>query len=158
LATSNVDIVKQLLAGATDKAVVDRLMAAHSVYMSLTFDNPELKKLMPWAGVHRNGREGVLYTFQTLNRFWHIDNFTIEEIFGSDENVAVFGSFTVHSLRLDKVFRSPFSVHAKVRDGQIIYMQYMEDTFGTGSTFRSGGVWMFAGDPSGAVTTVGDHD
>jgi hypothetical protein len=33
-------------------------MAEKSVYMSLTFDNPELRRLMPWAGTHRNGREG----------------------------------------------------------------------------------------------------
>jgi ketosteroid isomerase-like protein len=152
---SNEEIVKELLAGATDKAVVDRLMAEKSVYMSLTFDNPELKRLMPWAGIHRNGREGLLYTFQTLNRFWHIDDFTIQNIFSSGEDVAVFGRFTVHSVRLDKVFESPFSVHAKVRGGQVIYMQYMEDTFGTGATFRSSGVWTFVGDPSGAEVKVG---
>lgn len=152
----NEEIVKELLKGAADKSVVDRLMAANSVYMSLTFDNPELKKLMPWAGVHENGREGVLYTFRTLNTFWHIDDFTIKDILSSGEDVAVFGSFTVHSKRLDKIFVSPFSVHAKVRDGQVFYMQYMEDTFGTGSTFRASGVWTFAGDPNGAEVQVGN--
>ena len=152
---TNQEIVRELLKGATDKAVVDRLMAEDSVYMSLTFDNPELKKLMPWAGVHENGRQGVLYTFQTLQTFWNIDDFTIKDIFGSGEDVAVFGSFTVHSRNLDKIFLSPFSVHAKVRDGRIMYLQYMEDTFGTGATFRSKGVWTFAGDPSGAEIQVG---
>jgi uncharacterized protein len=156
MAVADEEIVKQLLAGATDDKVVSRLMAADSVYMSLTFDNPELRRLMPWAGVHKDGREGLLYTFRTLNTFWRIDDFTIHEIFSSGENVALFGSFTVHSVRLDKTFTSPFSVHAKVRVGQVIYMQYMEDTFGTGSTFRSGGVWRFAGDPSGAEVSVGD--
>jgi ketosteroid isomerase-like protein len=152
----NEEIVKELLKGAADKSIVDRLMTEDSVYMSLTFKNPELKRLMPWAGIHENGKEGVLYTFQTLNTFWHIDDFTITDIFSSGENVAVFGSFTVHSKRLGKVFVSPFSVHAKVRDGQVFYMQYMEDTFGTGSTFRSNGVWTFTGDPSGAEVQVGD--
>jgi ketosteroid isomerase-like protein len=156
MTTSNEEIVKMLLAGASDKSVVDRLMAPKSVYMSLTFNNPELKKLMPWAGIHENGREGVLSTFQTLNTFWRIDEFTITDIFSAGENVAVFGSFTVHSRRLDKIFVSPFSVHAKVRNGQVVYMQYMEDTFGTGSTFRSAGTWTFAGDPSGLEVKVGD--
>ena len=153
---SNEEVVEELLKGATDKVVVERLMAEESVYMSLTFDNPELKRVMPWAGTHQNGREGILYTFQTLNTFWHIDDFTIKDIFGSGEDVAVFGSFTVHSENLDKIFVSPFSVHAKVRDGQVIYLQYMEDTFGTGATFRSKGVWTFAGDPSGVEVHVGD--
>ena len=154
--TTNEGIVQELLTGATDKSVVDRLMAEESVYMSLTFDNPELKKLMPWAGVHQNGREGVLYTFRTLQTFWNIDDFTIHNIFGSGSDVAVFGSFTVHSKNLDKVFVSPFSVHAKVSDGQVTYLQYMEDTFGTSATFRSKGVWTFTGDPSGIEVQVGD--
>ena len=156
MSQKNEEIVKELLESASTKSVVDRLMAEDSVYMSLTFDNPDLKRLMPWAGVHKNGREGVLYTFRTLNTFWHIEDFTIKDIFCSGENVAVFGSFTVHSKRLDKIFVSPFSVHAKVRDGQVIYMQYMEDTFGTGATFRREGVWTFAGDPSGAEVQVGE--
>lgn len=156
MAQSNQAIVEELLNGATDENVVGRLMAEDSVYMSLTFDNPELKKLMPWAGVHKSGREGVLYTFQTLNTFWKIDDFTIKDIFGSGEDVAVFGSFTVHSRNLDKIFVSPFSVHAKVKSGQITYLQYMEDTFGTGATFRSQGMWTFAGDPSGAAVQVGE--
>ncbi|MGI4756043.1 MAG: nuclear transport factor 2 family protein [Janthinobacterium lividum] len=153
---SNQEIVEELLSGASDKTVVERLMAEDSVYMSLTFDNAELKRLMPWAGIHKNGREGVLYTFRTLQTFWHIDDFTIKDIFSSGEDVAVFGSFTVHSKLLDKIFVSPFSVHAKVRDGQVTYLQYMEDTFGTGATFRSKGVWTFAGDPSGAEVRVGE--
>ena len=156
MAGSNEDIVRMLLEGATDKAVVERLMAPTSVYMSLTFDNPELKKLMPWAGIHENGRDGVLSTFKTLNTFWSIDEFKINEIFSCGENVAVFGKFTVHSRRLDKIFVSPFSVHAKVHNGQVVYMQYMEDTFGTGSTFRSSGSWTFSGDPSGKDVQVGE--
>ena len=155
MAVANEEIVRELLAGATDETIVGRLMAADSVYMSLTFDNSELRKVMPWAGVHKDGREGLLYTFRTLNTFWRIDDFAIQHIFSSGEDIAVFGTFTVHSLRLDKTFTSPFSVHAKVRGGQVTYMQYMEDTFGTGSTFRSGGVWTFAGDPTGTEVSVG---
>ena len=145
-----IEIVKELLAGASDPGVVNRLMAEDSVYVSLSWDNPELKKLMPWCGTHRNGREGV------LNTFWTIDDFTIRDIFGDEENIAVFGSFTVHSVNLDKVFVSPFAVQAKLRDGLVTYMMYMEDTLGTGSTFRESGVWTFAGDPSGAKVTVGE--
>ena len=156
MATHSIEIVKELLAGATDPEVVNRLMAEDSVYVSLTWDNPELQRLMPWAGTHKDGREGLLSTFRTLNTFWTIDDFTIRDIFGDDENVAVFGSFTVHSVNLDKIFVSPFAVHAKLRNGLVTYMIYMEDTLGTGSTFRESGTWIFAGDPSGAKVSVGD--
>lgn len=152
----SIDVVRELLEGATDPEVVDRLMAEDAVYISLTWENPELKKLMPWAGTHRNGREGILSTFRTLNTFWTIDDFDIRDIFGDDENVAVFGSFTVHSVNLDKVFVSPFAVHAKLKGSLVTYMLYMEDTLGTGSTFRKSGIWTFAGDPSGEMVTVGD--
>ena len=152
----NEDIVRKLLENGTDEATVYDLMAEESTYMSLTFDNPELKKLMPWAGTHTDGRAGTVSTFQGVHSFWHIDEFTIKDIFSAGEDVAVFGSFTVRSKNLDKVFVSPFSVHAKVRNEKVVYMQYMEDTFGTGATFRSGGVWTFAGDPSGLRVTVGE--
>lgn len=156
MGSSNVEIVRELLDHSMDERVVNRLMAPDSIYMSLTFDNSELRRLMPWAGVHQDGRAGVLYTFRTLNEFWTIPEFRVIDAFGSGDDVAVFGSFTVHSKRLDKTFRSPFSVHAKVKDGQVTYLQYMEDTFGTGSTFRAKGVWTFAGDPSGATVEVGE--
>lgn len=153
--SASIEIVRQLLEGASNPEVVNRLVAPDAVYVSLTFDNPELTQVMPWAGTHADGRAGILSTFQTLNTFWTIDDFTIRDIFGDDENVAVFGSFTVHSVNLDKIFVSPFAVQAKLRGGLVTYMIYMEDTLGTGSTFRRSGSWTFAGDPSGAEVTIG---
>jgi uncharacterized protein len=98
---------------------------------------------MPWAGTHKDGLAGILKTFQDLITFWTVETFDIQHIFGEGENVADFGSFTVHSVKLDKTFVSPFSVLAKVKNGLVTYMQYMEDTFGTGSTFRLGGISTF---------------
>ncbi|XYD11816.1 hypothetical protein R1A27_32060 (plasmid) [Methylobacterium sp. NMS12] len=90
----------------------------------------------------------MLSTFQTLNTFWAIDGFTIRDILG-DENVAVFGGFTVHSADLNSIFMSPFAVHAKLRDGPVTYMLYMEDALGMGSAFRDRGTWISAGASSG---------
>ncbi|MEH2273875.1 MAG: nuclear transport factor 2 family protein [Nostoc sp.] len=150
----NVEIVQELLKGATKPEVVNRLVAPDAIYVSLTYDNADLKKLMPWAGTHKDGPASVLKVFQELNTFWNIEAFDIQQIFGEGENVAVFGSFTVHSVILDKTFVSPFSVLAKVKNGLVTYMQYMEDTFGTGSTFRSGGTWTFQGNPDGSEVSV----
>ncbi len=49
------------------------------------------------------------------------------DLFGAGENVAVFGSFT-RSVSIGKLFRSPFAIHAKVRDGKIVFFQFMEET------------------------------
>ena len=48
-----------------------------------------------------------------------------------------------------KAITSPYSVFAKVRDEKIVYMQFMEDTFGTASTFRLGAAGRFHSDPQG---------
>jgi hypothetical protein len=46
-------------------------------------------------------------------------------------------------------FRSPFSIHAKVKDGKIAYFQFMEDTFASSRSFSSGGTWNIKVDPQG---------
>ena len=154
MSNTNVEIVQALLKDPTNSEVVNRLVSPDAIYVSLSYDNPDLKKLMPWAGTHKDGPASVLRVFQELNTFWNIEAFDIQQIFGEGENVAVFGSFTVHSVILDKTFISPFSVLAKVKNGLVTYMQYMEDTFGTGSTFRSSGTWTFQGNPDGSEVSV----
>ena len=42
---------------------------------------------------------------------------------------------------LSQEVRSPFSIHAKVRNGKIVYFQFMEDTFATARTFSQKGTW-----------------
>lgn len=152
---TNVEIVRELLAGATDPEVVNRLVARDATYVSLSYDNPDLKKIMPWAGTHKEeGPAAFLGTFVGVHTFWTVEEFDIRQIFGSEENVAVFGSFTLRSKKLDKVVTSPFSVLAKVNNGLVTHMQYMEDTFATGSTFRSGGTWKFQSDPEGGEVEI----
>ncbi|HTV48578.1 MAG TPA: nuclear transport factor 2 family protein [Phycisphaerae bacterium] len=150
----NVEIVQELLKGATKPDVVAALVADDAVYMSLTYDNPELKKLMPWAGRHKDGKAAILKTFSDVNRYWTVEKFDVQQIFGQGDYVAVFGSFTLRSTKLGKRFTSPFSILATLRNGKVTYMQYMEDTFGTGSTFRSGGKWIFSSDPAGGEVEV----
>ena len=151
----NVELVKELLLGALDPEVVNRIVDPKATYVSLTYDNPELTTVMPWAGTHKDGPAGILSTFQRLNTFWKIENLQIEDAFGADDKVALFGRFTTHSIRLNKSFTSPFAFFCKLQNGHVTYMQYMEDTFGTGSTFRSGGAWTFMGDPAGGEVVVG---
>lgn len=154
MSNTNVEIVQELLKGATKPEVVNRLVSPDAIYVSLTYNNPDLKKLMPWAGTHKEGPASVLKVFQELNTFWMIEDLEVQDAFGEGENVAIFGTFTTHSVKLDKKFTSPFVFFAKVKNGLVTYMQYMEDTFGTGSTFRSGGTWKFQSNPAGGEVEV----
>ncbi len=62
---------------------------------------------------------------------------------------------TYRSSVLGKRVTSPFAIFAKVSDGKLTYMQFMEDTFATSASFRSGGRWTFHSDPDGSEVTVG---
>ena len=148
-----VEIVQALLQGSKDPAVVHALVAPDATYVSLNYENPELKKIMPWAGT-ATGPEAVLSTYTTVAERWESQAFDIEAIFGAGEKVAVFGRFTYRSRTLGKAVTSPFSIFAKVENGQVRYMQFMEDTFGTAATFRSGGHWRFQSEPGGGEVEV----
>jgi uncharacterized protein len=145
------EIVQTLLQGVRDPNVVQQLCAPDVVYVSLNYSNPDLHRIMPWCGTRR-GPEAILKTFRDVADFWVVDSFTPEEVFGEAENVAVFGRFTYTSTKVRKTVTSPFAILCKVKDGKITYMQFMEDTFCTASSFRSGGTWKFQSDPhSGEV-------
>ncbi len=61
----------------------------------------------------------------------------------------MFGRFTYRSTTVGRAVTSPFSILAKVQAGKVTYMQFMEDTFGTASTFRTGGTATYRADPDG---------
>ena len=143
-----VDVVRAILDDPTNPEVVHRLMAKDATYVSLNYDNPELKRIMPWAAT-QTGPEALLSTYKRVGLYWINEGFEIGDIFSSGENVAVFGRFTYRSTTLGKAITSPFAILAKVRDGQVTYMQFMEDTYGTTSTFRSGGTATYRADPEG---------
>jgi len=143
-----VAVIQQFLANATNPEVVNQLVAPDATYISLNYENKDLKRILPWTGTS-NGPKAFIDTFTRVFQFWQAINFEPKEIFGSGENVAVFGSFTYKSNTLGKTATSPFSIHAKVKDRKITYFQFMEDTFATAATFKVSGTWKFHSDPSG---------
>jgi uncharacterized protein len=147
------EIVRTLLDSIQDPNVVRNLCAQDVTYVSLNYSNPDLHKIMPWCGTGQ-GANAISKTFHDVARYWHIDSFTPEAIFGDEENVAVFGRFTYTSTKLRKTVTTPFSIFCKVSDGKVVYMQFMEDTFCTASSFRSGGTWKFQSDPEGGEIEV----
>ncbi|QBE67015.1 nuclear transport factor 2 family protein [Pseudoduganella lutea] len=152
-----IDVVKEFLENtAPDKvdAAAKRLVAPDATYISLTFDNPELKKIEPWAG-KSTGPAGFSTTFSRVAKYWKIEDFKITDMFGSGENVAVFGTFTYRSVAVGTLFSSPFSIHSKVRNGKIVYFQFMEDTYASAASFRQSGSWTVKTDPGAPAFEVG---
>ncbi|UIF90002.1 nuclear transport factor 2 family protein [Cupriavidus sp. UYPR2.512] len=152
-----VDVVKDFLQNtAPDKvdAAAKRLVAPDATYISLSFDNPELKQIEPWAGTSK-GPEAFSSTFSRVAKYWTIEDFKVTDIFGAGDDVAVFGTFTYRSVAVGTSFRSPFSIHAKVKNGKITYFQFMEDTYASASSFRQSGSWTVKTDPSAASYEVG---
>jgi len=147
------EIVQQLLQNVSDPNVVKQLCAPDVTYVSLNYSNPDLHKIMPWCGTS-HGADAIIKTFHDVAEFWVVESFTPEEIFGEGGNVAVFGRFTYTSTKLGKTVTSPFSILCKVVEGRITYMQFMEDTFCTASSFRSGGSWKFHSDPAGREVQI----
>jgi len=151
--TTPKDIVQTLLQSIRDPSVVKELCAPDVTYASLNYRNPDLRKIMPWCGTGQ-GTERIIKTFHDVAEFWDLDSFSPEVIFGEGENVAVFGRFTYTSAKLRKTVTSPFAIFCKVKDGKVTYMQFMEDTFCTASSFRSGGTWTFQSDPHGGEVEI----
>jgi len=147
------EVINKFLSNTTNPDVMRTVIADETTYISLNFNNPDLKQVLPWAGTSK-GPDAFINTFAGVNAFWTIQNFAVQDMFASEEKVAVFGSFTYTSRTLNKVVTSPFSILAKVKDGKIYHFMFMEDTFATAATFRKSGTWKFHSDPKGAEVEI----
>jgi uncharacterized protein len=148
------ELVQTLLSNPTNIEHVRGLTTKDVVYVSLNFNNPELHKVLPWAGTNR-GAQSIVDVFNGIGRAWETKAFEVKDVIADEYNVAMFGSFTYKSRTLGKEITSPFALLAKTTGDKINYIQFMEDTFGTASTFRAAGTWHFRGVTSGEEVSVG---
>ena len=147
---SSSEVLAAILQKPTDLEHVRSLVTDDLTYVSLNYDNPDLRSIMPWCGTHEHaGPESVVKTFVDVGRYWEVLSFEPEAVFGSGEFAAMFGRFTYRSTVMGKAVTTPFAVFAKVKDGRCYYLQFMEDTLATSASFRSGGKWSFRSDPDG---------
>lgn len=156
-ASKNVAIVTDFLSNtAADKveAAAKRLVAPDATYISLNFDNPELKQIIPWTGTQK-GSEAFSSTLIQVQKHGTIEDFKVLDIFGAGENVAVFGQFTYRANSTGNVVTSPLAIRAKVRNGKIVLFQFMEDSYATASSFRVSGKWSVKTSPTGSTYEVG---
>jgi uncharacterized protein len=146
MSPSPIEVVSQWLKNLLDAEVVNRLVAPDALYVSLNTENPELHKIMPWAGTS-HGPQAFIDNLGTMFTRWENQAFNVTAMFASDENVAVFGDFRYKSNSLGKVVSSPFSILVMVVDGKVTYLQFLEDSYATASSFRKDGSWVVQTEP-----------
>lgn len=155
--TASLSVVMEFLSNTTPEkveATAERLVAPNATYISLNFDNQELQEILPWTGTNY-GPEAFSSLFLQVASYWEIEDFTVTDAFASGEDVAIFGKFTYRSVTVGHVFTSPFSIHAKVHEGKMTYLQFLEDTYASTSSFRKSGSWTVKTTESTAPFTVG---
>jgi uncharacterized protein len=148
------ELVQSLLSNPTDIEHVRGLTTDDVTYVSLNFDNPELHKVLPWAGTNR-GPQKIVDAFNGIGRVWETKSFEVRDVIANEQSVAMFGSFTYRTRTLGKQITSPFALLAKVASDKISYVQFLEDTFGTVGSFRASGTCHFRGVATGGDVSVG---
>jgi len=148
------ELVQSLLSNPTNIENVRSLTTNDVTYVSLNFNNPELHKVLPWAGTNR-GAQSIVDAFNGIGRVWETKAFEVGDVIVNEHTVAMFGSFTYKTKTLGKEITSPFALLARVTDGKISYVQFLEDTFGTASSFRASGTWNFRGVATGGDVSIG---
>jgi ketosteroid isomerase-like protein len=127
------ELLKTLLANPLDLANVKTVTTPDVTYVSLSEDNPELKRYLPWTGTNQ-GPESIVRAFEGIGQAWETKAFEVREVMEQGDKVAMFGSFTYRGRESDQEITSPFSLLAKVRQGIIHYVQLHEETYGTSGT------------------------
>src|ERR1700746_1000063 len=105
-------ILQEILQNTTNLGVLQQHMTPDATYVSLSFDNPELKKVMPWTGTHK-GPQALADVFAAIQRFWKTLDFKVTDAIEQGTRVALFGSFAYKSNVTGKEITSPFGLLAR---------------------------------------------
>src|SRR6266404_2789646 len=124
MTTSPARVIQALLANPRDLATVKSVTTPDVTYVSLSQDNPELKRYLPWTGTNK-GPEAIVRTFEGVGRAWVTKAFEVRDVVEQGDSVAMFGSFTYRGRESSKEITSLFSILAKVKDGKITYVQFL---------------------------------
>jgi uncharacterized protein len=153
MSTNLTAALQQLLQNTMNPKVLGQLMMPDALYVSLNYDNSELKKVMPWAGTHK-GPQSLPEIFAGIHSFWKTLDFKVTDTIEQGNRVAFFGSFTYKSNTTGKEITSPFSLLARFEGDKVAYLQFLEDSYGTAGSFKTGGTTRFHSDPSGKEVEV----
>jgi ketosteroid isomerase-like protein len=153
MSTNLTAVLQHLVQNTSNFKVLEQLMTPDATYVSLNFDNPELKKIEPWAGTHK-GPRALFEVFTAIQRFWKTLDFKVTDTIEQGSRVAMFGSFTYKSNATGKEITSPFALLARFEGDMVAYLQFLEDSYGTAGSFKTGGTTRFHSDPSGSEFEV----
>src|SRR5580692_1291724 len=146
--TNLISVLQELLQNTSNLKVLQQLMTPDVTYVSLNFDNLDLKRVMPWTGTHK-GPQALFDVFAAIQRFWKTLDFKVTDMIEQGSRVAFFGSFTYKSNVTGKEITSPFSLLARFEGTKVAYIQFLEDSYGTAGSFKTGGATRYHSDPSG---------
>ena len=138
--STNARLLRDFMEHYSDLALYDRYLATDIEYISLNWDHPELRQILPWAGTHK-GIAAFRECAEKIAASWDILIFDFERVMAEGDDVAAFGRFTYETKTVNQRTHSPFAIWVKVRDGKIHFFQFLEDTYSTGSSFRKRGKW-----------------
>jgi len=133
---SPAQLIQTLLAKPLELQNVKSVTAPDVTYVSLSEHNAELQRYLPWTGTNK-GPESIVKAFEGIGRMWETKAFEVRDVIEQGDKVALFGSFTYRGRESGREITSLFSLFAKVRDGKLVYIQFLEDTFGTSRTAPS---------------------
>jgi hypothetical protein len=68
MSTNLTAVLQQFLQNTTNPKLSSKLMTPDALYVSLNFDNSELKKAIPWAGTHK-GPQSLPEIFASIQSF-----------------------------------------------------------------------------------------
>jgi hypothetical protein len=119
--TNLTSVLQEILQNTSNLNVLQQHMTPDATYVSLNFDNPELKKVMPWTGTHK-GPESLQEVFGAIQRYWKTLDFKVTDAIEQGNRVA--------------------------------YDQFLEDSYGTAGSLKTGGAKRFHSDPSGREVEV----
>ena len=87
MSTNLTAVLQELLQNTSNLKVLRQLMTPDATYVSLNFDNPELKKVMPWTGTHKGPQE-LSDVFAAIQRFWKTLDFKVTDAIEQGNRVA----------------------------------------------------------------------
>ena len=153
MSTNLTGALQDLLQNTTNLKVLRQLMTPDVTYVSLNFDNPELKNIEPWAGTHKGPQE-LADVFVAIQRCWTTLDFKVTDTIEQGNRVAFFGSFTYKSNVTWREITSPYALLARFDGDKVAYLQFLEDSYGTAGSFKTGGATRFHSDPSGKEVEI----
>src|SRR5712692_995863 len=113
MTTSPGQLVQALIANPRDLANVKSVTTPDVTYVSLSEDNPELKRYLPWTGTNK-GPEAIVRAFEGIGRAWETKAFEVRDVIEQGDKVAMFGSFTYRGRQSGEEITSPFALLTNV--------------------------------------------